>query len=63
MFSFLFIWITNQGECYKHRDCSWDEKCVLTPLPVLNINSGIIFTFGCIKRAHYDKFENPKTQG
>ena len=53
----------NQGECYKHRDCSWDEKCVLTPLPVLNINSGIIFTFGCIKRVHYDKVENRKEQG
>ena len=49
-YHFTFNYVTNQGDCFMHSDCSWDKKCVLVPLPISHPHSGSIFAYQCVTR-------------
>ena len=59
----IFIYVTNPGDCYKHSDCLWDQKCVLTPVPIVRPNSGSIFTYSCVNRTQDNVIVNLETKG
>ena len=61
--NFKFNYVTNEGDCFMHSDCSWDKKCVLVPLSISHPNSGSIFAYQCVTRLQDNTNTGEKERG